>query len=131
MLTSRSFQVLVSVLITLGLHICCCQTTALTLEPGAGGPGAHHTEGCGHGEGSEESLPQAPDVPHECCGAHSTPLAVQVCTIDLPPLAMVEVVWGVVAFVEPAGEGVAGLGVECAAPAAETTLLGRHCALMV
>jgi hypothetical protein len=55
----------------------------------------------------------------------------QVSKIDIPPLALVAVLPVILKAVEPDGLDRAGPRIRSDAPAPETSLLRRHCALIV
>jgi hypothetical protein len=134
MLKSRPFQFLVTVLIALGMHVCCCQAALLSCGPGHGDQSGDVTAPCNHGHGGEcdDRGPANPErAPHSCCGVHTKPLTCETSKVDVPPLGFVAVLPHVATFVEWNSVDLRLSRVRLRAPAPKTSLLQSHCALIV
>lgn len=131
MLSSRPFRVLVTVLIAVGMHICCCQLSLFGMRHGSHVSDSKPLQCCDHHHNQNDENPeQAPDTPHHCCGAHANVLTSQSVPLELPTFTLIELPpvlalerpnCGVVAF-PPFADG---------CPALQTALVKRHCALTI
>lgn len=134
MLKNRPFQVFVMLLIALGLHICCCRVAMFSIGSGDSGESSLESQLCNHEHGEpndNDSTPEPSKSPYNCCGVHDKPLTSQVCKIDVPLRTLVAVLFFISTRVESIGFDFIAPCAKLAAPAPETTLLQRHCALIV
>jgi hypothetical protein len=140
MLNNGPFRVLLAALIAVGMHICCCQMSLLGMahSEGADGAGAVSLGGCGHDHGESHGCEDGDETPesprpgdHKCCGAHENSLTTAGARLELAAPALT----GVLAAVAARPKVAAWRGLARAdrggAPPPETSLLRRHCALVV
>jgi len=136
MLKWRPFQLFVTALVALGLHLCCCHLPLLSREvKKSGNVGERSCKSlCSHGhdEAGDGAIPAHHDeAPHGCCGVHDKPLTSQVTKIVVPPLTWVALPTLVPTVVEPADLNLTTAGVQSGAPKPQTSLVRRHCALVI
>lgn len=134
MLTNRPFRLVVTALIAIGLHLCCCQLSLFGMAHAHGS--VSQATGCdGHNQrdGEQHSTPQPDEAPHDCCGVHAKPYTAKTTTFDLPDSNVVADVPPCISFVVE--EHICKLwdarSVSSIAPRPETSLLRCHCALIV
>lgn len=139
MLTNRPFRVLVSMLVVLGFHVCCCQSSLFGWAHGHGGDEANRCSdgGCSCDDDGQSGVPpEAPEAPptapHECCGVHAIPLTTEAAPrLELPQLCLAAIL--PVAFMDRLMAPSCGSAVRSQdrPPLPESSLLRRHCALIV
>jgi len=135
MFSSQPFRVLISALIMLGLHVCCCQLKSLgmlhagDLQVQAAGC-CHAAE---HGDDSSEGPSTPQDVPHDGCETHARAVTIESRSVELPELSLGTLVpFGLGLALATDGSWRMGtVRAMLAAPSPETSLLKRHCALII
>jgi hypothetical protein len=137
MLSTRPFRLLIAVLITLGLHVCCCEFSVFDTFHGGGSlesaACAGECDGHGDADRGQDSRSLPAEAPHDCCGVHAKPLTIQTPKFELPALSIVTVAPTFIVFLmdEDRGIGHARSATPRATPRPETSLLRCHCALIV